>query len=765
MTTTTTSAYLDAALAYVNGDSPIGEPMRVVPLHPGTKKAAIKWGDGAAPSTPEQVTRVWSRFPHCPVAVILNPSRIVVLDVEGEGHHHDREGVLESIHTTYGTLPPTLSASTSGGGVHFYFRLPEGVSLAALEQEPGGKSAGFEFRKGSETTNGHIAGVPALMDGDEMDGRAWLDLLPIAELPKSFWPDPRAKASTPKPPTTEQQIGEGGRHAYLVRIGGASVRQGATEPELLDSLRSSNPHRCNPPKDDADLVSLAADLVKRYPPAPLEWPEATALRPEPMPPMPLDGVPGVVRDHVEAIAAGHQLPVDLALLCCLGALATCCQGLAYMQMGPGWTEELSLFTMAVLPSAERKSAAIREAVAPIEHYERDWAERVAEQVHGDREIHKALQMRVDEAVKAVAKAQGADEHVARADLRDALSDLAEHVPMVTPRLLADDVTPEQLSRVLADHGRLGIISAEGGIIETLAGRYNKGVANLDAALKAYGGETIRIDRRGSDPVHVIRPLLTLSLAVQPDVIEQAAGNRALMGRGMIPRFLISVPQSLAGTRSMDSHGVPPGVEAAWARALYTLIAHAEAGGFVTLATLRPSDAISLDTDAEKVMRHFREQIEQGLAPGDGRYSSIGAFAGKAAGLAGRIAGVLYLAEHGPSGIGGKVGKEITYAATAIVEHHLAHVLRMVHEAGIDDEAVRDARTILAWADNTGRQTFTGRQALTGARKRSGGPDTAQRIHDAMVVLDERGYARADGGGGGFHATSGTTFEINPEAPR
>jgi len=514
-------------------------------------------------------------------------------------------------------------------------------------------------------------------------------------------------------------------------------------------------------------VSADLDVFGMHdPPQQREWPEAMPLRPEPMPPMPLDGVPGMVRDHVEAIAAGHQLPVDLALLCCLGALATCCQGLAYMQMGPGWTEELSLFTMAVLPSAERKSAAIREAVAPIEHYEREWTERTREQVHGDREIHKALQMRVDEAVKGVAKAKdGGDENAARGVLKTALSNMSEHVPMVTPRLLADDVTPEQLSRVLADHGRLGIISAEGGIIETLAGRYNKGVANLDAALKAYGGETIRIDRRGSDPVHVIRPLLTLSLAVQPDVIEQAAGNRALMGRGMIPRFLISVPQSLAGTRSMDSRGVPPGVEAAWASALYTLMAHAEAGGFAPLATLRPSDAISLDADAEKVMRHFRESIEQGLAPGEGRYSSIGAFAGKAAGLAGRIAGVLYLAEHGPSGIGGNVGKEITYAATAIVEHHLAHVLRMVHEAGIDDEAVRDARTILAWADSTGRQTFTGRQALTGARKRAGGPDTAQRIHDAMMVLDERGYARPDGGWGGTHAISGTTFAINPEAPR
>lgn len=43
---------------------------------------------------------------------------------------------------------------------------------------------------------------------------------------------------------------------------------------------------------------------------------------------------------------------------------------------------------------------------------------------------------------------------------------------VLPRLVADDVTPEAAASLLADHGgRLAIISAEGGIFDTMAGRY------------------------------------------------------------------------------------------------------------------------------------------------------------------------------------------------------------------------------------------------------------------------------------------------------
>lgn len=496
-----------------------------------------------------------------------------------------------------------------------------------------------------------------------------------------------------------------------------------------------------------------------------DWPdEVIPLTPEPIAPMSILGVPEVVAEHVEAVAEGLQVPRDLALLSDLGALATCAQGLAWIDLGHGWSEELSLFTMTVLPSAERKSATMLEATRPIEDYEGEWIARTRAKVRQERQAYAALVTREDQATKRLANAQTIEDRAtAEHELAEITAEVAAARPASPPRLLADDVTPEQLARLLAENGRIGIVSAEGGIIDTLAGRYSKGVANLDAALKAYGGETIRVDRRSGDPVHVIRPLLTLSLSVQPDVMETAAANPALMGRGLMPRFLLSAPASRAGHREVEPAPIPETVRTRWAVCLHGLLEYGEQDGYAPFAPMRLSPAIGLDQAARHLHVAFRQEVETGLHPDDGEWSGVGAFAGKAPGLAGRIAGLLHLAEHGPRGITRKVSKETMFAAIEIVRTHLAHAGRLVH-GGAESEEVRDARTIIRWARSTGRDTFTGREALTGARKRAGGPDTADRVRQAVLVLQERGWLR-EYDPAGSPATSSTRWEINPGAVR
>lgn len=67
---------------------------------------------------------------------------------------------------------------------------------------------------------------------------------------------------------------------------------------------------------------------------------------------------------------------------------------------------------------------------------------------------------------------------------------------VLPRLVADDVTPEAVASLLAEQGgRLAVLSAEGGILATLAGRYS-GAPNLEVFLKGHAGDLLRVDRKG-----------------------------------------------------------------------------------------------------------------------------------------------------------------------------------------------------------------------------------------------------------------------------
>ena len=74
-----------------------------------------------------------------------------------------------------------------------------------------------------------------------------------------------------------------------------------------------------------------------------------------------------------------------------------------------------------------------------------------------------------------------------------------------PRLLADDVTAEAVASLLADYGRMVVMSTEAGIFEAMAGRYFRGVPNLGVYLKSYSGDTLHVDRRTRPSEHVERP--------------------------------------------------------------------------------------------------------------------------------------------------------------------------------------------------------------------------------------------------------------------
>ncbi|GGM73888.1 hypothetical protein GCM10007977_089320 [Dactylosporangium sucinum] len=113
---------------------------------------------------------------------------------------------------------------------------------------------------------------------------------------------------------------------------------------------------------------------------------------------------------------------------------------------------------------------------------------------------------------------------------------------VLPRLVADDVTSEQAASLFAEQGgRLAVLSAEGGIFATLAGRYS-GTPNLEVFLKGHAGDMLRVDRRSRPAEHVVRPALMLGLAVQPEVPRDIAPYRrtrsaAAAASALIPSLL------------------------------------------------------------------------------------------------------------------------------------------------------------------------------------------------------------------------------------
>jgi replicative DNA helicase len=221
----------------------------------------------------------------------------------------------------------------------------------------------------------------------------------------------------------------------------------------------------------------------------------------------------------------------------------------------------------------------------------------------------------------------------------------EHASIEIPavlRLILDDVTSESLEKVLREQGgRIAIMSDEGGPFELMGGRYSDGIPNIDVYLKGHSGSPISTDRIGREGGSVQNPAITIGLAIQPDVIISLQNKKGFRGRGLLARFLWSIPQSRVGSRVADSPPVPEEVRQAYEEAVFQLldipIEKDELGEV-------HSRKIELDREAYALLVEFKNAIEPSLGPG-GELESIADWGNKLAGTVVRLAGLLHLADR------------------------------------------------------------------------------------------------------------------------
>ena len=180
----------------------------------------------------------------------------------------------------------------------------------------------------------------------------------------------------------------------------------------------------------------------------------------------------------------------------------------------GWTEPLVIWTCSVAPPGARKSPVLKLLRAPADEVERE--------LRTDDRRRSEL-----ERASLLAELNAKDRRQ-RADAEARLRDLDNPLVFVT----SGDATPEVLVDLLTRgqvHG-LTVASAEGVILQHMAGLYKDGAANLDVYLQAHGGEPVKVHRKHQPLVEIARPLLALALATQPVTVFDARANRQIAGR-------------------------------------------------------------------------------------------------------------------------------------------------------------------------------------------------------------------------------------------
>ena len=90
-----------------------------------------------------------------------------------------------------------------------------------------------------------------------------------------------------------------------------------------------------------------------------------------LPVFPVDALPETVRRYVLAVAESTQTSVDMAAVEALGVVSLCSQGKYFIRGNADWAEPLNIYTVVILPPAERKSSVLSMMIRPVEEYEKE----------------------------------------------------------------------------------------------------------------------------------------------------------------------------------------------------------------------------------------------------------------------------------------------------------------------------------------------------------------------------------------------------------
>ncbi|MEV0387894.1 YfjI family protein [Nonomuraea sp. NPDC050643] len=497
------------------------------------------------------------------------------------------------------------------------------------------------------------------------------------------------------------------------------------------------------------LANLGTDQVLNAMHAPAWDPPVPLNARAALPSFPAHTLPAWAGDFTTALAEETQTPVDLAGCIVLSAISTAAGGRALVNVRGTWCEPVNLFIVVAMPPGSRKSPVFRAIVGPLQAAEKALQEKVRPIITERQLAQKVAVEAADKAARTAANASGASAHDALSDATSmALAVDGISVP-AEPRLIADDITPEAAATLLAEQGgRLAVLSAEGGIFATLAGRYS-GVANLDLFLKGHAGDLLIVDRRNRRE-RVDHAALTLGLAVQPDIVTEMAASPGFRGKGLLGRILYSLPANNVGFRRIDPPAVPDAVAETYRANLERLV--------TTMWAWEDPARLLLSPGAADLIHAQRERTEPRLRPDSGDLSHISDWAAKFDGAVARIAGLLHLATHVDDGFRRPIEADTMAAAIELGEYYTAHALATFDAMG-QDPNIAAGRTLHAWLTRTGKTHVTKRDAHRALQRHF---KKAADLEPAFDYLEQLGWLRREPEPPGTRGNPSPRYAIHPD---
>lgn len=401
-------------------------------------------------------------------------------------------------------------------------------------------------------------------------------------------------------------------------------------------------------------------------------------------------LPGNYKKFVEALSEETETDPSLSLFTILGVLSSVSAGKLFVSPRAGWIESCNIYTMIALPPGNSKSLIMRRCTAPIVSWEVEQADLLRPEIIRKKSERKTQEKVIDKLRSKCATLHGEERDILIQEIADLEMNLPE--PPVEPRIFSTDCTNESLSRVIAEqNGRHAIMTDEGGVIDSLSGLYSRGEANINLILNGIDGGTVRIHRsHGSISVN---PYLTISMTIQPAIIEKMGNKKAFSGKGFLERVLYVLPHSKLGFRKHNQKPVEESVKLQYEKDIKQLLDQ--------FHQQKEPTTLNLSSEALKLWSQFRTDLEVTFRPGGGLNTCIG-WAAKLPGMALRLAGLLHIASGSMSQVITEQTMNDTLNLAALLTEHALVAYSMMR---LDDDS-KLAAIVCRWICKQNQLTFT-----------------------------------------------------------
>lgn len=640
---------------------------RGVPVFPckATKDPYIRGGFRRATTDVDTINKWWSRWPSARIGVPTGAATgflVVDIDPDGKRWYSENKSRLSAglVHRTQ-------------RGRHLFFKMFN----PKVRCSPGRIAKGVDVRaEGGYVIWWPACGLPYKGDLNRLtEPPRWLqeELLRLSSRDS-------ANSSRKLASADEQCVREGGRNDFLSREAYRLRKKGYDVTDIERILMPINEARCSPPLDASEVRRIAEGKEQVEPdglwldPTPLVRPLKAATA------YPIDALGPILGPAAHALTEIVQVPDALAANTVLAAAALAAQQCCDVET-LGGDRPLSLYLLTVAASGDRKSSADRIALSPVMQHVR--------------------RLSKDHRVAAADFARAIEHHRRSQKEGNEAVGVQPPIPPRKPWVICNEPTAEGLFISLRE-GQLsqGVFSDEGA---TFIGGHAlsedaelRTIGMLSRAWEGSALDRVRAQNREHDVLHGRR--LSMHLMAQAAVAARMLQSSLYRSQGYLARWLITSPDSIAGTRQHDPKAPKPNSDkrlvkynAAVARLLALPISECpDTGG------LQPG-RLKLSSKARTLLIEAYNEFEKGQVRG-GVFELGREWAGKAAEHTCRLAGVLSLVEDSAASV---IDGNCMQNALQLARHYLDEYLRLVGVASVSTE-MDMAEQLRVWLRSRGK---------------------------------------------------------------